>query len=230
MVHLLILAFFLPAGPGCARTGAPESAAELVAWSIAVPAGRYHVGSHERGCYPPAVAEVSAFYLWPREVTRGWWRLFRPDDPAGEGDANMPVTASYHDARAFCAWLEQRYQVRARLPTPEEWMVAASAGTAGVKYPWGWGHPGGRAAFDTTSAAAVASFPPGPNGLYDMAGNVAEWASAPTGEDRAPVMGGSWAERDPDYLRIAHRLSLPVDYRGADVGFRVLIEAPQISP
>jgi len=49
---------------------------------------------------------------------------------------------------------------------------------------------------------------------------------AAEGEDRAPVMGGSWAERDPDYLRIAHRLSLPRSYRGADVGFRLLIELP----
>lgn len=212
--------------PGRDWSNAPGSREELLHRAVLVSGGAHAVGSREEGCYPPASVAVADFYLWPVEVTRGWWRAFRPDDPAAGGEPGWPVAVSYEEAVAFCAWVSERYGVRARLPGAEEWMVAASAGTAGVKYPWGWGRPDGRAAFDTTSALAVASFLPGPTGLYDMAGNLAEWALAEEGDDRAPVMGGSWAERNPDYLRVAHRLSLPVNYRGADAGFRVLIEAP----
>jgi formylglycine-generating enzyme required for sulfatase activity len=222
---LLLLAALLVAG-ACAAGDKQVPGGELIQRAVFIPAGMYAVGSREPGCYPPAEVTLEAFYFWPTEVTRGWWRMFRPGDPAGEGEADAPVAAGYDDALAFCAWVSEHYGIRARLPTPQEWMAAASSGTAGVKYPWGWGEPEGRAAFDATSAVAVASFPPAPNGLYDMAGNLAEWAMAAAGEDRAPVMGGSWAERDPDYLRIAHRLNLPVTYRGADVGFRLLIECP----
>ncbi len=204
----------------------PENKSGLLRGAIRITAGRYEVGSREMNCFSPAVKDVSEFLLWPTEVTRAWWRTYRPGDPAGEGDPDLPVAVNYQEAIEFCEWISGRYGVKARLPTAEEWMVAASSGTPGVKYPWGWGLPEGRAAFGGTSAQVVASFPAAPNGLYDMAGNVAEWALAAEGEDRAPVMGGSWAERDPDYLRIAHRLSLPRSYRGADVGFRLLIELP----
>ena len=44
-------------------------------------------------------------------------------------------------------------------------------------------------------------------------------------EGRRGARGGSWAERDPALLEVAHRQFFAQDYRGRDVGFRVLREA-----
>jgi formylglycine-generating enzyme required for sulfatase activity len=55
-------------------------------------------------------------------------------------------------------------------------------------------------------------------GFRDLAGGVWEWT------EEGLAMGGAWSERDPRTLRVDGGLSLPVGYRGADVGFRILVE------
>ncbi|HMP97214.1 MAG TPA: SUMF1/EgtB/PvdO family nonheme iron enzyme [Kiritimatiellia bacterium] len=206
--------------------GEPRDARELLARAILIRGGVYHTGSYEADCFPPRQVVVADFYLWPTEVTESWWKAIH-EDQAQNADPNQPATGMTHqEAEAFCRKLSEHYQITVRLPSADEWQIAARAGTPGVTYPWGWGLPAGRAAFDAKGPAAVGTYPPNPLGFYDMAGNVAEWVLADSKEDHAPVMGGSWAERDPRYLRISHRLILPKSYRDRDVGFRFLIEAP----
>ncbi len=201
----------------------PESRDELMLRAIKIPAGTYLVGSREPGCYPPQEVSLKEFYIWPVEVPESWWvRFTGAPQPAA---TDLPATSvSYLDAEAFCAWMSGQCGITVRLPTTDEWQVAARAGTPGVTYPWGWADPVGRAVFDTGSVAAVGSSKPNPWGLYDMSGNIAEWCQAPAGSETAPVMGGSWAERSKRMLRISHRMVLPTTYRDADTGFRIVIE------
>lgn len=133
------------------------------------------------------------------------------------GRSNHPINCvDFAQATAYCA------AQGARLPTEEEWEYAAR-GVAGRKYPWGSAAP------DTTrlnacdegcillglkidimfetadgwaTTAPTGSFPKGdtPEGLQDMAGNVAEWTSGrdcsyserSCAEEKRIVRGGGW--------------------------------------
>lgn len=209
----------------------PDSAAQVFKTAVVIPAGTYRVGSREPGCFAPREVVVRSYALWPVEVPLAWWRQFRMDtntdaDAQAMEEGDMPATGmSYDDAMQFCRWFSDRCGVAARLPTADEWQVAARSGKAGMPYPWGWEDPSGRAAFRAEHPDDVTSHRPTPWGLYNMSGNVAEWCEA-IDNGHAPVMGGSWAERDPAYLRISHRLIQPGQYRDRDVGFRIAFDVP----
>lgn len=204
----------------------PSGAAEIFRTAVQVPAGIYQLGSREAGCYPVRRVELPAYYIWPHEVPRLWWQEFVGQKDEGRGSVHPAASMTYEDAQGFCRWFSKRYDVVARLPTVDEWEAAARAGKAGIPFPWGWGSPEERAVFRTDGALGVTSLSPNPWGLFHMSGNVAEWCEINPGAASAPVMGGSWAERDESYLRISHRLSMPPEYRDEDVGFRMVIEMP----
>jgi len=92
------------------------------------------------------------------------------------GFEHHPVNeVTWRGAREFCAWRG------ARLPTEAEW-EAAARGRAGRTYPWGEEVPTtARAVFGRGSGHTepVGGRPAGatPEGVHDLAGNVAEWTS-----------------------------------------------------
>ncbi len=115
--------------------------------------------------------------------------------------SNHPINCvMLSEAEAFCEAQGKR------LPTEEEWEVAARGGSYQWRYPWGMDPPSPRRLnacgsecrdlgqrvgrdFDTMfkgsddwpATAPVGSFPDGKSahGLVDMAGNVLEWTSTP---------------------------------------------------
>jgi formylglycine-generating enzyme required for sulfatase activity len=92
------------------------------------------------------------------------------------GFERHPVNeVTWNGARRFCAWRG------ARLPSEAEW-EAAARGREGRRYPWGSAPPdANRAVFGRRSneTGAVGERPAGatPEGVHDLAGNVAEWTS-----------------------------------------------------
>ncbi len=178
-----------------------------------VPAGRFTFGSNTHpNSAPPHMVEVEAFRigLYPvtnaaygafvRETDRPW----RSPDGFAADRRNAPATdLTWHDARAYCTWLTDRWHREGRisaeeivrLPTEPEWERAARGdqpdfGDETIVYPWGaaWiadSANSEEAGFNNT--CTVGLFPKGrsPYGCYDMTGQVWEWGTTLWGEDMA---------------------------------------------
>lgn len=169
---------------------------------VLVPAGGFVMGSRDddemaRNDERPAHSVyLDAFYIDTYEVTISRYDGFLnktgrkpPRDwryGLGQGHDNEPSLVTWDDARAYCSWVEKR------LPTEAEWEKAAR-GTDQRLYPWGNAEDSGLfgrlANFGHAESGSgfkydVGSFKKGksPYGVYDMAGNVAEWVADWYGE------------------------------------------------
>ncbi|MEN8186928.1 MAG: gliding motility lipoprotein GldK [Bacteroidota bacterium] len=177
------------------------------------------------------------------------------------------VGVSWKQAKAFCMFRSDKRnnylaskkkgsgkEPRFRLPTEAEWEYAARGGLEYAKYPWGGPYTttdrgcflanfkperGNYAADGALYTVEAKSYDPNDYGLYNMAGNVAEWTNTaynpssyylgstinPNVEDelnkRKVIRGGSW--KDVAYfLEVGTR-----DYEYADstrsyIGFRTV--------
>jgi formylglycine-generating enzyme required for sulfatase activity len=167
---------------------------------------------------------VAAFELDAGEVTVARWeacRSARACDALGRADApGEPVRGvTPAQAEAFCKF------ARGRLPTGAEWTFAAM-GKEGRRFPWGntglvcrraaYGIVNGPCADAASGPEPVGSRPDGatPDGVLDMAGNVAEWTREP---DRYVARGGSYRSHSASELKTyAAEVSAP----RPDIGFR----------
>ncbi len=102
-----------------------------------------------------------------------------------EGTAELPVGGvSWYEAAAYAAWAGKS------LPTLHHWFLAAAPDVFSEILPL--------SNFGGDGPAVVGSHPGlGPNGTYDMAGNVKEWSASRSGDQRY-LLGGAWS--DPTYL------------------------------
>jgi formylglycine-generating enzyme required for sulfatase activity/tRNA A-37 threonylcarbamoyl transferase component Bud32 len=166
------------------------------------------------------------------------------DGSPPRGREKMPVAfVSFSEAEAFARWKGEGW----RLPTDEEWEVAARVQLADERgaplatplvreLPWGpsWGNElagprtAARIGADGAHPADVSAL-----GCHDMAGNVAEWVepsadpSVPEREGCAPVRGGSFLAPVKELSTPRHR-SLPQrSIRDESVGFRLAKDPPR---
>lgn len=155
---------------------------------------------------------VDGFWMGKTEVTNAQYRQFKIDHVSKEyrgfslnRDDQPVVYMSWHDAKAFAKWLNERNHKRYhfRLPTEAEWEYACRAQTATARY---WGDDPDKACEyanvgDLTAerewpywevnncedgyevTAPVGRFKPNAFGLYDMLGNVFEWNEDIYGKD-----------------------------------------------
>jgi formylglycine-generating enzyme required for sulfatase activity len=139
-------------------------------------------------------------------------------------DQHPVVQIPWAAADQFCTWLGKR------LPTAQEWTVAAgSAPAIGqlLRYPWGDLYEPQAANVqeaqigDTQAVGAYSPFGDSLTGLADMAGNVAEWTATPASAegDRYWVKGGSFAD-GADLALISAADPLPAASAAPTLGFR----------
>jgi formylglycine-generating enzyme required for sulfatase activity len=223
---------------------------------VVVPAGSFDMGSATEYENPVHRVSISKpFAIGRYEVTFGEWDQcvddggckHRPDDREwGRGDRPV-INVSWLDAKAFVTWLSQKTGKSYRLPTEAEWEYAARGGS-NTAYWWGR-DVGSRQANcrecntgDVQKTAPVGSYKPNAFGLYDTAGNAAEWIEdcwndnyrgAPnngsawtSGQCRLRVLRGGAFDSQAKYLRSMARFRYDTDVRYIANGFRVVRELP----
>ena len=180
-----------------------RTVAEVEGWSFVFHLFLQHPERYES---PPGLP-------WWRKVDGTCWTA--PEGPGSAVDDRLDhpvVHMSWFDATAYCHWADLR------LPSETEWERAARGGIAKAKFPWGNSFmPAGKHAMNTwqghfphentaedgyIGTAPVDAFSPNGFGLYNMTGNVWEWAED-FFEDQtrsgAPF-GGAHVQRGGSYL------------------------------
>jgi formylglycine-generating enzyme required for sulfatase activity len=218
---------------------------------VVVPPGEFKMGSNDTIYEKPEhrVVIAAPFAIGRREITADEWDLcvnaggcrYRPGD-YGWGRGNRPVIdVSWDDAKEFVGWMSRKTGKAYRLPSEAEWEYAARAGTVSPFW-WGRATAGNANCEDCATTPLRQTMPTGsfrPNGfgLYDVAGNAAEWVEdcwnesyrgAPMdgsawtmGQCRQRVLrGGSFASKMP-MVRSAARFRYDQDVRYYANGFRV---------
>ncbi len=205
-------------------------------------------------------SDVAAFQLAKTPVTNAQYKIFVDEtgSPAPEfnsvgnkqriwtGKAFPPETAdqpvvnvSWTDTIAYCQWLVKKTGKPYRLPSEEEWEIAARGGLIGKPYPWGDGIDKTMAWYGAKWAGAATLKPagfgkPNPYALLGMAGNVWQWVDdwyVPTFNGRPVqeelnlfkvIRGGSWAN-DEGFLTVSYRNFHPPAFKDFFLGFRVAL-------
>lgn len=159
------------------------------------------------------MVDLGEFSIDKYEVTNAQYRrcveegpCYRPENADSEThaayfdvaafDAFPVVNVSWYDAHEYCTWVGKR------LPSDEEWLIAAKGVDLARTYPWGDSDADcslanyGDCVGDTV---AVGSYPDGatPEGVHDLLGNVWEWVDDWHTEDVAKGLRGSCYDYQP---------------------------------
>jgi formylglycine-generating enzyme required for sulfatase activity len=236
---------------------------------VLIPAGSFEMGGGRGKADEGPVHRVKldAFLMDRTEVTQEQYEKLGLPNPSHFKGPTRPVDmVSWAQAAAFCnarsraEGLEPCYNEDTaecnfkatgyRLPTEAEWEYACRAGGTG-EYPFGDPRRAGEYAWFADNAAkktqSVGQKQPNAWGLYDLAGNVAEWCNDVYGKDyyktspsenpRGPadgdkyvLRGGAW-NSTADALRSTARVGETPGMQDAcfardAIGFRCVRKAP----
>lgn len=233
---------------------------------VLIPAGKFRMGTDQLAgseSKPIHSVYLDAFYIDKYEVTVGEYKKFLLESGYTRSlhsklsqfsptDDHPIVGISWHDAMAYAQWAGKR------LPTEAEWEKAARGNLIDSLYPWeGEEIDSAKANYGRLngSTVPVGNYPPNAFGLYDMAGNVAEWcmdpwdsnfyAKSPTENPFAGnknlnetiadfknvrgfrvIRGGSWSHTSQPVFWVGARLKAESKQRYNNIGFRCAKDAP----
>ncbi len=194
-------------------------------------------------------ARVQDYAPFIESTKRDW---FKPSFE--QGPTHPVVNVSWLDATAFCNWLTARERLSGHLGPRDEYRLPSDLGWSAAVgllkedgstpserhlkvrrvYPWGanWPPPKDSGNFDKSLGtdefeftSPVCSFPPNEFGIFDLAGNAAEWClDWMDGYQTARVVrGSSHANRAADNLHSSFRMGKPPTRRLPEIGFRVVV-------
>lgn len=176
-----------------AERGLPESEFDDIAAELRRPGSAVFT--------PPGKGRTINPATWWRFVEGASWRAPAGPGSSIEGIEDRPVVhIAFEDAQAFAKWKGRR------LPTEEEWEIAARGTIVGAAYSWGdeppeklQHAPGNtwQGIFPVINlkedgyegVAPVGCYPPNGYGLYDMIGNVWELTSSEYAPDTRNAYG-----------------------------------------
>lgn len=197
---------------------------------------------------------IGKFEISNRELEREWPAHASRRNEFSWRDCEPAIQAGWHDAARYCNRLSRRNGLTAvydetswnhipgangfRLPTEAEWHYTAAGRGENRKYPWGDAHPApGMSNLRTGHRTAAQGAHPADvsrDGVFDLAGNVAEWCDDRFYPDNLPgthpvvspyrsIRGGSWGYYNSDGDNTAREYNHP-GYGGyMYLGFRVAI-------
>jgi formylglycine-generating enzyme required for sulfatase activity len=194
-----------------------------------------------------AVTVSRPFAIGKYPITMGELRKWNPGRGPDPIDDDPAVMVNWFDAGTYAEWLSQKTGHHYHLPTEAEYEYAERAGTS-TPYYWGDAIGVGNAncfgcgtSWDGKGSSPVGTFPANKFGLYDMTGNVFEWAADCYSESQAgapadpftaretgdsdckwrTLRGSSWLNL-PSFLRSAYRFNVPPADKNARRGFRLV--------
>mgnify|MGYP005834160115 CR=1 FL=1 len=142
-------------------------------------------------------------------------------------DPNWPIEeVAYYQAEAYLR------RAGKDLPTVEEWFLASRGPLDGGKHPFDVPsldvHRDPQRPAPVRRSAAARAFP-ARHSVHHLAGNVAEWCKAPSGDAaRAPLVGGSYLDSDRRYWTGERRDLAPLGTQRRGYGFRGVLRPREL--
>ena len=244
----------------CARH-LPTVLDEVLGLSVVwVPGGPFLMGSDQEKDpeayddeFPQHQVTLPGYWIGRTPVTVAQYRAFVEESSYAstskeslEGPPDHPVTdVTWHDALAYCRWLDEHTGLPVMLPSEAEWEKAAR-GTDGCIYPWGNQAPAQSLCNNEGGTTPVGRYSPqgnSPYGCVDMTGNVWEWTRSlcrdypydsedgredlEAGDDVLRVLRGGAFGRPSQIVRCAYRDWFLPDFDNWLGGFRVVVSVRQ---
>lgn len=204
---------------------------------VVIAAGQYKLGAKQQPLRLRNPFAIARHELTLADYDRYTKSMKKPQHQA-ETKARKTTAVSelsFTQAQEYAIWLSKETARKYRLATPSEWEIAAAANSS-TEHWWGNDNAAGKAncrgeckskwsGMFKKTAAPIGQFQANEFGLYDTAGNLAEWVNFCSDKhcSKAAVRGGHYKSKVD---QISHRQQqlLSADTQSPTIGIRLVRE------